>query len=112
MDKAVAYICASAETAPRILKRYCRTVYELGYVPICPTLSETQYLSEERPDALRDLHSIALQKLARCRMMEVCGKEVSHGMSVEIGFAEKRHIICTTLAGLAKIQEDLDGAAE
>ena len=36
MDKAFAYICASAETAPRILKRYCRTVYELGYVPICP----------------------------------------------------------------------------
>lgn len=45
-------------------------------------------------------------------MLVVCGKEVSHGMSVEIGFAEKRHIICTTLAGLAKIQEDLDGAAE
>ena len=43
MDKAFAYICASAETAPRILKRYCRTVYELGYVPICPTLSDTQY---------------------------------------------------------------------
>ena len=112
MDKAFAYICASAETAPRILKRYCRTVYELGYVPICPTLSDTQYLSDESPDELRDLHSIALQKLARCRMLVVCGKEISHGMSVEIGFAEKRHIICTTLAGLAKIQEDLDGAAE
>ena len=65
MDKAFAYICASAETAPRILKRYCRTVYELGYVPICPPLSDTQYLSDESPDELRDLHSIALQKLAR-----------------------------------------------
>ena len=104
MDKAFAYICASAETAPRILKRYCRTVYELGYVPICPTLSDNQYLSDESPDELRDLHSIALQKLARCRMLVVCGKEISHDMSVEIGIAEKRHLICTTLDGLTKIQ--------
>ena len=50
MDKAFAYVCASAETSPRILKRYCRTVYELGYVPICPALSDTQYLSDESPD--------------------------------------------------------------
>ena len=79
---------------------------------ICPALSEAQYLSEDSPDELRDLHSIALQKLARCRMLVVCSKEISHGMSVEIGFAEKRHIICTTLAGLAKIQEDPDVAAD
>mgnify|MGYP000182216761 CR=1 FL=1 len=44
MEKAFAYICASAETAPRILKRYCRKVYELGYVPICPALNDAQYL--------------------------------------------------------------------
>ena len=112
MDKAFAYVCASAETTPRMLKRYCRTVYELGYVPICPALSEAQYLSEDSPDELRDLHSIALQKLARCRMLGVFSKEFSHVMSVEIGFAEIRHIICTTLAGLAKIQEDPDVAAD
>ena len=127
MDKAFAYVCASAETSPRILKRYCRTVYELGYVPICPALSDTQYLSDESPDELRDLHSIALQKLARCRIPNRSLKTLvantapfsildeyckSHGMSVEIGFAEKRHIICTTLAGLAKIQEDPDVAAD
>ena len=73
MEKAFAYICASAETAPRILKRYCRTVYELGYVPICPALNDAQYLVLSNADELRDLHSIALQKLARCRMLVVCG---------------------------------------
>lgn len=112
MEKAFAYICASAETAPRILKRYCRKVYELGYVPICPALNDAQYLVLSNSDELRDLHSIALQKLARCRMLVVCGKEISHDMSVEIGFAEKRHLICTTLDGLARIQDVEDAGIE
>ena len=32
MEKAFAYICTAADTAPRLLKRYCRKVYELGYM--------------------------------------------------------------------------------
>ena len=49
------------------------------------------------------LQGIARQKLGRCRMLVVCGNEISHSMSVEIGAAEKRNLICTTLDGLAKI---------
>ena len=105
MEKAFAYICASEETAPRLLKRYCRKVYELGYVPICPRLSDTQYLQMENADEKRNFHSIARQKLGRCRMLVVCGNEISNSMSAEIGAAEKRNLICTTLDGLAKIKE-------
>ena len=105
MEKAFAYICASEETAPRLLKRYCRKVYELGYVPICPKLSDTQYLQMENADEKRNYHSIARQKLGRCRMLVVCGNEISNSMSAEIGAAEKHNLICTTLDGLAKIKE-------
>ena len=105
MDKAFAYICASEEATPRLLKRYCRKVYELGYVPICPTLADGQYLQTENPDEKRQFQSIARQKLGRCRMLVVCGNEISHAMSGEIGLAEKRNLICTTLDGLAKIKE-------
>ena len=84
MEKAFAYICASEEAAPRLLKRYCRKVYELGYVPICPKLSETQYLQPDNADEKRDFHSIARQKLGRCRMLVVCGSEISHSMSAEM----------------------------
>ena len=38
-------------------------------------------------------------------MLVVCGKEISNSMSAEIGMAEKRNLICTTLDGLAKIKE-------
>lgn len=38
-------------------------------------------------------------------MLVVCGNEISSSMSAEIGIAEKRNIICTTLEGLAKIKK-------
>ncbi len=38
-------------------------------------------------------------------MLVVCGSEISNSMSAEIGAAEKKNIICTTLDGLAKIKE-------
>lgn len=69
MEKAFAYICASEEAAPRLLKRYCRKIYELGYVPICPALIEGQYLTMDNPDDKRDFQNISRQKLGRCRML-------------------------------------------
>ena len=79
--------------------------YELGYVPICPKLSDSQYLQMENADEKREFQNISRQKLCRCRMLVVCGNEISNSMSAEIGTAEKRNIICTTLEGLAKIKE-------
>ena len=37
-------------------------------------------------------------------MKVVCGNEISTAMTAEIGQAEKRNLICTTLDGLAKIK--------
>ena len=105
MEKAFAYVCTASNVAPRLLKRYCRKIYELGYVPICPKLSDSQYLALENADEKREFQNIARQKLGRCRMLVVCGKEISNSMSAEIGMAEKRNLICTTLDGLAKIKE-------
>lgn len=105
MEKAFAYVCTASDAAPRLLKRYCRKIYELGYVPICPKLSDSQYLALENADEKREFQNIARQKLGRCRMLVVCGKEISNSRSAEIGMAEKRNLICTTLDGLAKIKE-------
>lgn len=105
MEKAFAYICASEETSPRLLKRYCRAVFALGYVPVCPRLGDGQYLDLESPDEKKAYHEIARQKLGRCRMAVVCGREITGTMAAEIGMAEKRRIICTTLDGLAQIRD-------
>ena len=93
MEKAFAYVCASSDAAPRLLKRYCRKIYELGYVPICPKLSDSQYLQIENADEKREFQNISRQKLCRCRMLVVCGNEISTSMSADIGTAEKRNIM-------------------
>ena len=43
--------------------------------------------------------------LRRCRMVVVCGKEVTGTMNTEISMADRLHIICTTLDGLVQIKE-------
>ena len=63
MEKAFAYICAAQDAAPRLLRRYCHKVYELGYVPICPKLSLPQYLSADVPEEQRAMSQISQQLL-------------------------------------------------
>ena len=48
---------------------------------------------------------ICQQLLRRCRMLVVCGNEITTAMAGEIGTAEKLKLICTTLDGLAKIKD-------
>ena len=57
--------------------------------------------AEEQQDKTKMSHLI----LKRCRMVVVCGKEVSGTMNAEISMADRLHIICTTLDGLIKIKE-------
>lgn len=106
MEKAFAYICAPEDAGARLLARYCRKVFELGYVPICPKQVTNSYLSLQNPDECKEYHATARQLLRRCRMVVVCGSETSSTMSAEIGIAEKLNLICTTLDGLAKIKSD------
>ena len=39
MEQAMAYVCCSAEESRVKVQRYCRKIYELGYVPICPSIA-------------------------------------------------------------------------
>ena len=104
MEKAFAYVCASEETSTRQLRRHCRAVFDLGYVPICPRLGDGQYLDLDIPNEKKACHEIARKKLGRCRMGVVCGREITSTMLAEIGMAEKCHLVCTTLGGLASIR--------
>ena len=38
MEQALAYVCCSAEESRVKVQKYCRKIYELGYVPICPKI--------------------------------------------------------------------------
>ena len=104
MEQALAYVCCPADESRMKVQKYCRKIYELGYIPICPHYAFTPFLNdtaEEQQDFAKMSHIL----LKRCRMVVVCGKEVSGTMHAEISTADRLHIICTTLDGLIKIKE-------
>ena len=88
------------------MAKYCRKIYELGYVPIAPQYSFSLFLEEGEAEDQQAMKRMSHQILRRCRMLVVCGKEVTGTMNTEIGLADRLHIICTTLDGLVKIKEN------
>ena len=46
MEQALAYVCCSAEESRVKVQKYCRKIYELGYVPICPRFGFSPFLEE------------------------------------------------------------------
>ena len=92
MEQAMAYVCCPAEESRVKVQRYCRKIYE-------PFLEEGE--AEDQQAYNRMSHLI----LKRCRMVVVCGKEVTGTMNTDISTADRLHIICTTLDGLIKIKE-------
>ena len=96
----------SAEEGKTKVQRYCRKIYELGYVPICPQYSFSPFLDDGDAEDMQAMRRMSHQILRRCRMVVVCGKETTGTMNTEISMADRLHIICTTLDGLSKIKEN------
>ena len=105
MEQALAYVCCPAEEGRTKVQKYCRKIYELGYVPICPRFSFAPFLDESEAEDQQALNRMSHLILKRCRMVVVCGREVTGTMNTEISTADRLHIICTTLDGLIKIKE-------
>ncbi len=67
MEQAMAYVCCPAEESRVKVQRYCRKIYELGYVPICPRFGFLPFLDEGeaedqqayKPDVPFDLKAVS-----------------------------------------------------
>jgi hypothetical protein len=105
MEQALAYVCCPADESKAKVQKYCRKIYELGYIPICPQYTFAPFLDEEVSEEQQAFMKMSYLILKRCRMVVVCGKEISGTMHAEIGMADRWHIICTTLDGLIKIKD-------
>ena len=87
MEQAMAYVCCSAEESRVKVQRYCRKIYELGYVPICPRFGFLPFLDEGEAEDLQAYNRMSHLILKRCRMVVVCGKEVTGTMNTDISTA-------------------------
>lgn len=107
MEQAMAYVCCPAEESRVKVQRYCRKIYELGYVPICPRFGFLPFLDEGEAEDLQAYNRMSHLILKRCRMVVVCGKEVTGTMNTDISTADRLHIICTTFDKCFTLPEQL-----
>lgn len=115
-QRTFAFVCAPAHNGAGLsstkLKDYCKSLYELGYLPICPPLLFSRFLSDAIPEQREDRRAMSLSLLRRCRVLVVCSDEVSEEMEAEILLAKRLGIVSTTLAGIRKISLHAEKGAD
>ena len=97
MKRPWAFICASEGATSKHLRNYCREVYLLGYLPVCPKLQDSQYLVLEDAVERSEYTAIVRDKLLRCPMLVVCSRNQDATTNAQIGLAQKYNRIVTTL---------------
>ena len=77
MKRPLAYITAAWRGDPCEVTEqaadYCRSVYEAGFSPICPTLYLPLFLHDAVPQEHKDSTDMARDLLRRSRVLGVCG---------------------------------------
>ena len=108
MKRPWAFICANEGATSKHLRNYCREVYLLGYLPVCPKLQDSQYLVLEDAVERSEYTAIVRDKLLRCPMLVVCSRNQDATTNAQIGLAQKYNRIVTTLDGLKKAVSEGD----
>ena len=90
MKRPWAFICAATTTKSETLRRYCRALYTLGYVPICPPIQDGQYLVLADPTERADYNEIVREKILRCPLLVLCGQKTDATTNAQIGLAAER----------------------
>ena len=107
MTRPLAYITASFGDEDLDVKavaaKYCRTVYEAGYSPICPALWQPYFLKKNKAVELKDGRDMANELLRRSRILIVCGNTDSDMVLEDIALAKRLRIPATTIDGITFI---------
>lgn len=108
MKRPLAYITAAwcdsdAENAKQAVQ-YCRSVYEAGFSPICPTLFHPLFLNDAIPEEHKSGIDMARNLLKRSHVLVVCGHTVTEAMKNDIAVAQRLGITATTLEGILTVK--------
>ena len=109
MKRPLAYVTASwsgnAEKDTKLAADYCRTVYEVGFSPICPTLYLPLFTNNDVPQEHKDSIEMSRELLRRSHVLVVCGERISETMKSDIAIAKRLQITATTLNGLLTVKD-------
>lgn len=85
--------------------QHCRSVYEAGFSPVCPTLFQSLYLNDPVPEEHKDGIDMARDLLKRSRVLVVCGHKITESMKNDIAIAQRLGITATTLDGILTVKD-------
>ncbi len=93
MKRPLAYItaawCGSDHENTKLAAQYCRTVYEAGFSPICPTLYQPLFLNDAVPEEHKSGIDMGRDLLRRSHVLVVCGHTVTEAMKNDIAVAQR-----------------------
>ena len=88
----------------KLAVQYCRSVYEAGFSPICPSLYLPLILKDAVPQEHKDGLDMARDLLRRSHVLVVCGNTVTEAMKNDIATAQRLGITATTLEGILTVK--------
>lgn len=108
MKRPLAYItaawCGDDDDNMERAARYCRTVYEAGFSPVCPALYLPLFLNDAVPEEHKNGIDMARDLLRRSRVLVVCGHSITEAMKNDIAVAQRLGITATTLDGILTVK--------
>ena len=108
MKRPLAYITAHwgdcTEDNMKLAAKYCRSVYDAGYQPICPMMMHSLFLREAIPQEHKDGLDMSKDYLYRSALLVVCGNAVDETMKNDIALAARFHKPATTLDGILTVK--------
>jgi hypothetical protein len=84
--------------------KYCRSVYEAGFSPICPMLSLTLFLNDEVPEEHKSGIDMSRDPLRRLHALVVCGDLIDEDVKNDIASAGRLNITATTLSDILAVK--------
>ncbi len=111
MNRPLAYVCVANNENNKIKAR-CRALYDLGYLPVCPSLMFNRFLEVSCAEEREDSRIMSEEVLRRCRLLVTFG-EINDEMAREVLLARRLGIITTSFGGLSKVAKAIvEGAFE
>ena len=108
MKRPLAYVTAAGVSSDhentKLAPLYCRTVYEAGFSPICPTLYQPLFLNDAVPEEHKSGIDMGRDLLRRSHVLVVCGHAVTEAMKNDIAVAQRLGITATTLEGILTVK--------
>jgi len=107
MKRPLAYITAAwsgdFDADSKQAARYCRTVYEARFSPVCPMLYLPLIINDAIPEEHKSGIDIGRDLLRRSHVLVVCGNGISEDVKNDIATAGRLNITATTLDGIMTV---------